>query len=51
MHEIREREGTQLADPHVLEGNRLDVAAEHEAWHHVDAAVPHGDTRARAVCR
>lgn len=49
VDEIGEREGTQLADPHILERDRLDVAAEYEARHHVDAAVAHGDPRARAV--
>lgn len=51
VNQIGEREGTQLTDPHVLECDRLDVAAEHEARHHVDAAVPHGDTRTRALPR
>jgi len=49
VNQVGEREGTQLADPHVLERDRLDVAAEHEARHHVDATVPHGDSRVRAV--
>jgi len=51
VNQIGEREGTQLADPDVLERDGLDIAAEHEARHHVDAAVPHGDSRARAVRR
>lgn len=42
VHQVREREGAQLADPHVLECDRLHVPAEHETRHRVDAAVPHG---------
>ena len=41
VHQVRERERAQLADPHVLEDDRLHVTPEHETRHRVDAAVPH----------
>lgn len=49
VHEIGERERAQLADPHVLQDDRLHVPPEHETWHGVDAAVPHRYPRARAL--
>ena len=51
VHEIGEGERRDLADPHVLEEDGLDVAVEDVARQHLHTAVAHRDARAARLGR